>query len=226
MNLLERFIRFSMKEKTYKTILAIVLLFTIMHIVNFPMPYVFALVSDLVITITLCVFLVIAWGYIIEYVQAFYHSSKKKKIKYIKKEAKKIFKEILMYMPYCVITCVVISALIKGSPSNQVAVEESLGNLIILACIEIALIAPVTEEVIFRFLLYKIIKNKYLYIIIATFVFAGLHVINDPNPLYYIWAYIPDAFYFTWRYYKTKDILVTISLHSLGNIIALFSILL
>lgn len=85
------------------------------------------------------------------------------------------------------------------------------------------IIGPIIEEFIFRFLPYRFIKNKILYVIVSTVIFAGMHVLNDPNPFYYIWFYMMRPLYYGYRYHKTKDILVPISMHSLNN---LFDVLL
>lgn len=54
----------------------------------------------------------------------------------------------------------------------------------------------------------------------SAFIFAGMHVLNDPNPFYYIWFYMMNPLYYGYRYYETQDILVPISMHSLHNLIA------
>lgn len=51
--------------------------------------------------------------------------------------------------------------------------------------------------------------------------FAAMHVIHDPNPFYYIWFYMIKPLYWAYRYHKTKDIYVTICMHSFSNFIAI-----
>lgn len=47
-----------------------------------------------------------------------------------------------------------------------------------------------------------------------------MHVIDDPNPFGHIWFYMIDSFYYGYRYYKTNDIWVPISMHGFNNTIS------
>lgn len=140
--------------------------------------------------------------------------------KNIWQELKKILKELVMFIPIWVISSCIINAILVGQPENQTSLEESFKTTPIFNSILAIVIGPMLEEFIFRFLPYTFIKNKSLYIIVSSIIFAGMHVIDDPNPFYYIWVYMPTSLYYTYRYYKTKDILVPISLHSFNNLIA------
>ena len=53
-----------------------------------------------------------------------------------------------------------------------------------------------------------------------------MHVVNDTNAFYNIWFYLPNALYLGYRYYKTNDLLVTISIHSLNNLLATLPLIL
>ena len=141
-------------------------------------------------------------------------------------EFKKITKEILMFIPISIIFCLIISAFIVGTPANQAAIEEEFDQSIIINSLFIIIIGPIIEETLCRLLPYKFIKKAPVYIIVSAFVFAGLHVVEDPNPFIYIWAYVPDALYYGYRYYKTQDILVTISLHSFHNLVSVLIMIL
>lgn len=138
----------------------------------------------------------------------------------IKAKIYKIFPEILMYIPVHIICNVFTNIFISGNSQNQLELLEDLENSPINFLIYAIIIAPIIEEILFRLLPYQFIKNKYLYIGISAFVFASCHVINDTNAFYYIWAYIFESLYFSYRFFKTKDIFVTISLHSFCNLVA------
>lgn len=140
--------------------------------------------------------------------------------KNIWQELKKIVKEIAMFIPIWLISSYIINTFVVRQPANQTGLEESFKESPIFNSIFAIVFGPMLEEFIFRFLPYRFIKNKTLYVIFCSIIFAGMHVIDDPNPFYYIWCYMPDALYYTYRYYKTKDIWVTISLHSFNNLIA------
>ncbi len=136
------------------------------------------------------------------------------------KEIKKIFKEILKFIPILVISTCIESFIIVGQPTNQTSIEELFYVAPILNSVDLIIIGPIIEEFIFRFLPYRFIKNKTLYIIFSTIVFAAMHVLNDPSLFYYIWNYMIEPLYWGYRYHKTKDILVPISMHSFTNLVA------
>lgn len=158
--------------------------------------------------------------YLSDWMDEFYVKNLEKLGKNIRQELKKITKELAMYIPFWLISWYITDYIVVGQPANQTGLEESFKVAPISNSILAIVIAPMLEEFIFRFLPYRFIKNKTLYVIISSIIFAGLHVIDDPNPFYYIWVYLPDSFYYTYRYSKTKNIWVTISLHSFNNLIA------
>lgn len=141
------------------------------------------------------------------------------------KDFKTIGKELLMFIPVFLLSTFMTSLLISGEPANQTSVNEILSQSPILYSIIIVIIGPMLEEYIFRFLPSKFIKNQLLYVLISSIIFAGMHVINDPNPFYYIWYYLPLSLYFGYRYYKTENLFVTISMHSFNNLIATLALL-
>lgn len=140
--------------------------------------------------------------------------------KYIKKEIPKVFKEILLFIPFLLLTSFILSFFVSGNSQNQAEVIETLNNGLLYFFLSTVVMAPILEEMLFRLLPYQFIKNKYLYILIASLVFAGIHVIGDPNPFYYIWIYLFPSIYLTYRFYKTKDVVVTISLHMFNNLVS------
>lgn len=140
------------------------------------------------------------------------------------KKIKKIVKEILMYIPFSMLSTFILSFIVVGESNNQTSVVESFNQSPIFYAIIIVIIGPILEEFIFRYLPYKFIKNKILYVIISSFIFAWMHVFDDPKAFYYILAYLPDSLYFGYRYYKTKDLAVTFSIHSFGNLVAVILI--
>lgn len=135
---------------------------------------------------------------------------------------KRIANELLRFIPVWIISAVISSILISmfGEPTNQTEIEEEFEGLSLLYLFDMVIFTPIIEEYIFRFLPHKFIKNQVLYIIISSVVFAGMHVVDDPNAFCHIWPYILRPLYYAYRYYKTKDIWVTISFHALNNLVA------
>lgn len=142
-----------------------------------------------------------------------------------KDEMKIIKKELLMFIPILILNYIFISLFTYGLPENEISVRSMLVENPVFYLFSIVIFGPIIEETIYRFLPYKFIKNKYLYIIISSVLFASAHVIDDPKFYYYFWFYIIHPLYYSYRYYKTTDILVTISMHSFNNLIAIIPIL-
>lgn len=132
----------------------------------------------------------------------------------------KIEVELCMALPIYVLHLLILYFFMLGEPANQTALNARDQQFPIFSFISSIIIAPIKEELIFRLLPSKFINNKILFIIVSSVVFAGIHVIHDPNPFYYIWFYMIVSLYLGFRYYKTKDILVTISIHSYFNLLA------
>ena len=146
-------------------------------------------------------------------------------LKDVGKEIVKIIKEIGMFFIFLYISNFFLSIFIVGQPENQTSVVNQFYQSPIINSIMIIIIGPVLEEVVFRYLPYQFICNKKIYVIVSALVFASMHVVDDSNALYYVWAYMGDALYFGYRYYKTKDLRVTISIHIFNNAFAMFPLI-
>ncbi len=147
-------------------------------------------------------------------------------LKCVGKELKKILKEIVIFFVFLELSSYLVNTILVGEPTNQTKIVSEFYKAPIINLILVIIIGPITEEIVFRYLPYRFINNKILYVIISSVIFATLHVINYPNPFYYIWYYLPCAFYFGYRYYKTKDLLVTISIHIFNNLISMLPLIL
>lgn len=166
--------------------------------------------------------------FVLVYLMLFVDKASSKKIhyaKYIWNEVKKLAIEIPVFFIYLFVTSNLLSCFISGSPENQVRVVNEFYAMPISSFILVVITGPIMEEIIFRYLPYQFIANKKMYVIISAVVFASMHVVNDPNAFYYVWSYMFNALYFGYRYYKTKDLVVTISLHSFNNLLSVLSLL-
>lgn len=158
--------------------------------------------------------------YWIEYLDKLFNRNRENSGKNITKKIKKILKEILMFIPIELLSLYHTFFIMVGQPVNQTKINETFYDAPIFNTINIIIIAPIIEEIIFRFLPYRFIKNKTLYIVGSSIIFAAIHVVNDPNSFYYVWFYMMRSIYYGYRYHKTKDLLVSISIHSFNNLIA------
>lgn len=88
-------------------------------------------------------------------------------------------------------------------------------------------IAPLTEELMFRGFMKKFIKNDTLFIVISSLIFGGLHVVSSTsiNQFLFIIPYSILGLAFALNYIKTRNIASNIFLHSFWNTIAFIAML-
>lgn len=206
--MLERFTDFMLKEKTRKYILLATYVAVIIGCMDFNLPPALE-ISHFFIMLMLII--IVGFIYLGDWIDK--NSTEVK----TKSTIKILAKELLMYIPILLISWC-IELILVGEPANQIQIVEEFHKNPIRISILAIIFAPIVEELIFRLLPYQFIKNKVVYIIVATLVFAAMHVVNDTNPLYYIWGYVVEPAYWAYRYHKTKNIWVTISMHSVGNL--------
>lgn len=210
-----RFLTFILKEKTKALFaFAFYFLFITLYIDLSPVLTTLCFIATMIIILFVYPF------YMIEWLDKTDNRIGGKLSKYLIQEIRKIAKEILMYIPILIISICITFLFMIGVPDNQTSIISSFNEAPIFNLINIVILGPIMEELIFRFLPYRFIKNKLLYVVFSAFIFAGMHVLNDPNPFYYIWFYMMRPLYYGYRYYETQDILVPISMHSLNNLIA------
>lgn len=111
---------------------------------------------------------------------------------------------------------------IENIPSNQ-AILNSLP--IYITAILAIIIAPLTEELMFRGFLKKFIKNKVLFVILSSLIFGGLHVTSADSfhQVLFIIPYSILGFAFSLNYVKTQNIVSNIFLHSAWNLIGVLA---
>jgi len=124
-----------------------------------------------------------------------------------------------------VISNLFIIYVIKGGIAEN---EEAVRNLINISPIymlfEVAIYAPLTEELIFRKSIRDIFKNKWAFIITSGFVFGALHVISSvetTTDLLFLIPYCSLGFTFAYLYYKSNNIFSSISMHAMHNTMAI-----
>lgn len=90
------------------------------------------------------------------------------------------------------------------------------------------IVAPLTEELMFRSFIRKFIKNDVLFVLISSIIFGVLHitVASSWQQVLYILPYSILGFAFSLNYLKTKNIASNILLHSAWNSIAVIAMIL
>lgn len=120
-----------------------------------------------------------------------------------------------------------------GTSANQQAIIDSLnGSMKEIVIIFTVILAPIFEEMIFRRLLFKALKdntkfNTVLIVIIVAVIFAGIHVLSDfKNSVIYFPIYFALSLIITASYAISKEnLLVSTSLHFLNNLFSIIEIL-
>ena len=104
--------------------------------------------------------------------------------------------------------------------SNQQAINDMFDKAPIYTFFSAVFIAPITEELVFRLGIRKIIKNNLLFIFISGFVFGGLHVfitMKSNVELLYLIPYCTPGFIFAYLLTKTDNVFVPASIHFFHN---------
>ena len=106
-----------------------------------------------------------------------------------------------------------------NNSTNQEYITKLLGKYPIYTIVATILIAPLTEELIFRLNIRKIFKNNIVFIITSGLVFGALHltVATSLKELLFIIPYSIPGFIFAYTLTKSKNIFVPISLHTMHN---------
>ena len=114
---------------------------------------------------------------------------------------------------------ILISSIVNTSITNQKYVEALLFKYPIYAIISAIIIAPFTEELIFRLNFRNIFKSNILFIIISGLVFGSMHFMSAKSiqELLYIIPYSIAGCVFAYTLTKSDNIFVPISLHMLHN---------
>ncbi|MDO4963178.1 MAG: type II CAAX endopeptidase family protein [bacterium] len=138
----------------------------------------------------------------------------------------KYIEKYIKYWLLALILMIISNSIITNFTTENVAQnQQSIIDLIkifpIYSIISIVLIAPLTEELIFRLSIKKIFKNSdILFIIFSGIIFGSLHVITtlqNTSDLLFIIPYSIPGFIFAYCYTKSKNIFTTITLHSIHN---------
>lgn len=106
-----------------------------------------------------------------------------------------------------------------NNSTNQEYITNLLGKYPIYTIITTILIAPITEELMFRLNIRKIFKSDILFIIMSGLIFGALHmtVATSFKELLFIIPYSIPGIIFAYTLTKSKNIFVPISLHTMHN---------
>lgn len=111
--------------------------------------------------------------------------------------------------------------------------EEGVQNLIsgsgFISLIAVGFLAPIIEELTFRKAFHDVFKNKWIFVLMSSLIFGGLHVVLSLNSLWdlvYIIPYCSLGVSFALMYDKTNNIYTSMMMHIFHNtVITTMSIL-
>lgn len=112
--------------------------------------------------------------------------------------------------------------------ANQSGIETIFGAYPIPIFIATVLFAPIVEEIVFRYIIFRIIRKRYIILshLISAFLFGFIHVSSQVliyhnfSELIQIFPYFFMGLVFSLSYEKNKTIAAPITLHFLNNLIA------
>lgn len=127
-----------------------------------------------------------------------------------------------IYMLAGTIICNGIILMINGGEiaNNQEGINELFNTNPLYVYIASVLIAPILEELVFRFSLRKIFKTDILFIIMSGLIFGCAHVIGQTETLIdylHIIPYSIPGFVFGYIFVKTNNIFTPICMHLFHN---------
>lgn len=135
---------------------------------------------------------------------------------------------------------------LNSTSSNQDAVNEMIFNNPVLGFLFVVVAAPIFEEIIFRFGVFRAFTGKgkkleIVGIVVTTILFAGIHMVSTfeeafavPGEVNYellksdllsLPIYLIGAFGLTFAYYKSKNFMTPVAIHMTYNCISFIAIM-
>ena len=124
-----------------------------------------------------------------------------------------------------IVSNVLINLIFKtGGAQNEKVVQKMLKAFPLVMIFNAGVIAPFTEEIVFRKSLKDIISNKWVFAFTSFLLFGGAHVIGNEITfanLLYIIPYGAFGFTFALAYYETDTIYTSMVMHIIHNMVLL-----
>jgi len=157
-----------------------------------------------------------------------------------KEKSKELFKKSIHYFGVIIgikflvailITIVTVAYGLEVPQSQNQSTIDSLAQAApVLIVISSLIFAPFLEEVIFRMGLYKIIKQKHIFILVSGLIFGLMHIFPTNLPLAVAImqsiTYVSIGFALAYIYVKEQNIYLVMIVHALNNLFGLVLMLL
>lgn len=108
--------------------------------------------------------------------------------------------------------------------ANDEAIRKIFDVMPIYIILEAAILAPITEELVFRQSIRYMIKNKWIFIISSGLIFGFMHTLTSLESLsdfLYIIPYSVPGCFFAYMLYEEDNVLVPMSFHMIHNTLAI-----
>lgn len=118
---------------------------------------------------------------------------------------------------------ILISLVCNQPAANEAQIQEALIKMPIYMAFASSIVAPFTEEIIFRKCLKKLFKSNVLFIITSGIIFGLIHNITTLGTIQMLYIIPYGAFgaVFAYMYVKSKSIFVPMTFHFIHNTILL-----
>lgn len=114
---------------------------------------------------------------------------------------------------------IALAVVIQGIATNEAANREILSNFPIISVIQMVLIAPFYEEILFRLNFKNLFKNKITFSLITGILFGAAHVIGAGSLIQYLYIlpYSVMGFGLGYMFYDTDNIFTSLLFHMFNN---------
>ena len=121
---------------------------------------------------------------------------------------------------YFIYQLIISKTITSNIPSNEEMVRNLFKTNIFIAFVSSCFLAPILEEILFRFTLFKCTKNKYIFLLTSSILFSLFHVTNLQSivQIFFLCSYLILSFTLSYILYKSKNICNSILVHSIHNL--------
>lgn len=233
------------KDKIYnilKLLICIVFFFSISNIASFILS-IFNINKDNLSNFSIVLYQFIVSLLLFILLLVLYYKTYKKDFKSFKKNLKeniiKIIKLFIIFMIFKYVIGIISSFIMilcgygtsDFMSTNQKMIIDYVKASPILMVLSVSLFGPFYEEGIFRLAFKKVINNKWLYIIISGSLFGLLHIfpldegVTLSLGIIQSISYVTMGMFFSYIYYKTDNIFISVGLHILNNLLSVIAII-
>ena len=155
----------------------------------------------------------------------YFRKSLKEEWQYFVKEKsyKRVFLWLIVFYGCWILANVLTMAMGAGVSKNQQAAEILITAVPLIMVLDVVILGPFVEEIIFRFVIFKLTGFRLRSVFISMLVFGLAHVVMGGDYLNVI-PYLFMGGIFSWAYYRTKTIWLPIILHIITNALGVISI--